>query len=248
MNVTAATPVEIDTVLADIYTRRGVARAALEGAKRGIYRALGNRITGSRQRVTVTDADVQTFRARVADDDRFVYREGHYLRAFDQAAETLQLLTAEEEPLQAEHSRRPWSRFFLVVGGHIHSSLHCSTCNRNGKATAFAWLPDLSGLTEEEAVAAQGAILCTTCYPSAPLAWTNFYDQEAERKAALYCSGSGTSDWKDGKVRNGFYSGNGGYCSRCGGWAGTTSRYSSTIRKHKPAQPVQTDSDTEETR
>lgn len=233
MNITTATPTEIDSALSEIYTRRGAALAALDAAKRGIYRALGNRLTG-RQRAIVTDADVQTLRARIADDERFGYRDGHWLRAFDQATEQLQLLGAEAKPLDAEFARRPWSRFFLVVGGHIHSSMNCSTCNRSGKATAFAWLPEISGLTEEEAVAAHGAILCTTCYPSAPLAWTDFYEQEAERKAALYCSGSGTTDWKDGQVRNGFYSGNGGYCSHCDGWAGTTSRYSRTIRKHKP--------------
>lgn len=235
MIITAATPVEIDTILADIYSRRGAALASLEGAKRGILRALGHRLTGTRRRVILADDELQLFRARVADDERFAYRERHNLEAYDQATETLQLLAAEEEPLHDEHGRRPWSRFFLVTGGHIHSSMYCSTCNRNGKATAFSWLPDLSGLTEEEAVAAHGAILCTTCYPSAPLAWTDFYEQEAERKAATYCAGSGTSDWKDGKVRNGFYSGNGGYCAHCGGWAGTTSRYSSTIRKHKPS-------------
>lgn len=35
----------------------------------------------------------------------------------------------------------------------------CSTHNYNGKATALSWFPDLSRPTEEEAVAAHGAIL-----------------------------------------------------------------------------------------
>lgn len=235
MIITATTPVEIDTILADIYSRRGAALAALEGAKRGISRGLGRRITGTQRRVILTDDDLQTFRARVADDAQFAYRESHYLQAYDKTAASLQQLSVEEKPLHDEYTRRPWSRFFLVSGGHIHSSMSCSTCNRNGKATVFSWLPDLSGLTEEEAVAAHGAILCTACYPLAPLAWTDFYDKEAERKAATYCAGSGTTEWKDGKVRNGFISGNGGYCGHCGGWAGTTSRYSRTIRKHKPS-------------
>lgn len=235
MDITTATPTEIDTVLADIYSRRGSALAALDGAKRGIYRALGNRITGSRQRVNVTPADVQSFREQIAADANFSYRHGHYLRAFDQATETLELLAVEEAPLSDEYTRRRWSRFFLVQGGHIHSSMYCSTCNRNGKATPFVWLPELSGQTEAEAVAAHGAVLCTVCYPTAPLAWTDFYERDGERKAAEYCSGSGTTDWKDGTVRTGYYSGNGGYCAHCGGWAGTTSRTSKTIRKHKPA-------------
>lgn len=235
MITTTATPTEIDAVLAEIYASRAVSLAALERAERGILRALGRRSSDPRHRTPISDVDLQAFRSHVATDERFAYREGHYLRSYDQLSNTLQLLATEEKPLRDEHARRPWSRFFLVSGGHIHSSMDCSTCNRNGKATAFSWLPELSGLTEEEAVAAHGAILCTTCYPTAPLAWTNFYEQEVARKAANYCTGSGTTDWKDGQVRNGFYSGNGGHCGHCGGWAGTTSRYSRTIRKHKPA-------------
>lgn len=236
MDITTATPTEIDTVLADIYSRRGAAYMLLESAKRGIYRGLGNRITGTRRAIILTKEDVETYRARVAEDKYLDSRQGNPLQSFDKANADLEALKAEEAPLNAEYLRRPWSRFFIVQGGHIHSSMHCSTCNKNGKATQFGWLPELSGQTEAEAVAANGALLCTTCWPTAPTAWTNFYDQEAARKAAEYCSGSGTKDWKDGKVRTGFYSGNGGYCSHCGGWAGTTSKTNSAIRKHKPAK------------
>lgn len=236
MDITTATPTEIDTLLADLYSRDNAARAVLDRSRREIYRALGNRITNIRVRIVLSDEDLEGFRTRIAEDKNFGYRHGHALKSFDQATETIAALALEEAPLHAEYSRRPWSRFFIVPGGHIHSSMHCSTCNRNGKATQFGWLPDLSGQTEEEAVAAHGAKLCTTCYPLAPVAWTNFYEEEAARKAAEYCSGSGTSGWKDGTVRTGYYSGNGGTCSHCGGWAGTTSRYSKTIRKHKPAK------------
>lgn len=235
MNITTATPTEIDTALADIYTRRGAAHVALEGARRGIYRVLGNRVTGTRQRINLTAEDLATFRTRIAEDKHFAYRNDHFLTAFDKATATLEALKVEEAPLNAEYARRPWSRFFIVQGGHIHSSMNCSTCNKNGKATQFGWLPELSGQTEAEAVAAHGALLCSSCFPSAPVEWTNFYEKEAERKAAEYCTGSGTRDWKDGKVRTGFMSGNGGYCSHCGGWAGTTSKTNTAIRKHKPA-------------
>lgn len=234
MDITTATPTEIDTELADLYRRDGVARAALDRSRRDLYRALGNRVTGSRASFTLTAEDVAGLRARVESDPMFRY--GSVLESFDKATAALAEIAAEEAPLHAEYARRPWSRFFLVQGGHIHSSMHCSTCNRNGKLTAFIWLPELSGQTEAEAVAAQGAVLCTTCYPSAPLSWTDFYEREAERKAAEYCPGSGTTDWKDGNVRTGYYSGNGGYCAHCGGWAGTTSRSSKTMRKHKPAK------------
>jgi hypothetical protein len=77
-----------------------------------------------------------------------------------------------------------WSRFYLVTNtnGHIHSSLSCSTCFHD---TNFAWLTHLSGLDEAGAVQAEGEVLCTICYPSAPVAWTNGIsrrDKEAKAK------------------------------------------------------------------
>lgn len=65
-----------------------------------------------------------------------------------------------------------WSRFFLVtnVGGHIHRDMNCSTCF---PTTQYGWLTELSGLTEAAAVAEYGEILCSICFPSAPVEWTN---------------------------------------------------------------------------
>jgi hypothetical protein len=61
-----------------------------------------------------------------------------------------------------------WSRFFVVTSssGHIHSSMHCSTCYHT---TTYGWLPELSGKTEAEAVEAHGPALCSVCFPSAPV-------------------------------------------------------------------------------
>jgi predicted RNA-binding Zn-ribbon protein involved in translation (DUF1610 family) len=84
-----------------------------------------------------------------------------------------------------------WSRFYLVSGGHIHSSMDCSTCNNGKSATNFIWLPQLSGLTEKEAVESEGAILCTVCFPSAPVEWTNAYDLAHLVKLAKRCEGGG---------------------------------------------------------
>ena len=65
-----------------------------------------------------------------------------------------------------------WVRFWLVLNtnGHIHRGTNCSTCF---PTTEFDLLPELSGLTEAEAVDAHGAILCTVCFPTAPVEWTN---------------------------------------------------------------------------
>lgn len=71
-------------------------------------------------------------------------------------------------PLDDEYRRRPWSRFFLVTNGngHVHSSMSCSTCY---PTTTYAWLPELSGKSESEAVEEWGERMCTTCFPSAPV-------------------------------------------------------------------------------
>jgi hypothetical protein len=61
-----------------------------------------------------------------------------------------------------------WSRFFLVTSssGHIHSSMHCSTCR---DTTTYGWMPELSGKTEAEAVARLGPALCSVCFATAPV-------------------------------------------------------------------------------
>jgi hypothetical protein len=79
-----------------------------------------------------------------------------------------------------------WSRFFLVTSssGHIHSSMHCSTCR---PTTRYGWLPALSGKTEAEAVKDCGPTLCSVCFPSAPTEWTTgkkITAAQAARKAA----------------------------------------------------------------
>ncbi len=79
-------------------------------------------------------------------------------------------------PLEAIYRAEQWSRFFIVQNnnGHIHSSMECSTCNRQtSERTRFGWLPNLSGLNEADAVEAHGMILCSVCFPSAPVEWTN---------------------------------------------------------------------------
>lgn len=91
---------------------------------------------------------------------------------------------AEFDKVNAQYEG--WSRFFLVLNnnGHIHRSMSCTTCF---VTTEYGWLPELSGLTEAEAVEAYGEILCSVCYPTAPVAWTNGTSKaskEAKQKRA----------------------------------------------------------------
>jgi hypothetical protein len=145
-----------------------------------------------------------------------------------------QILTGFRDAQRAvEEEYGGWSRFFLVTSsahGHVHSSMGCSSCNRR---TGFAWLPDLSGLDEEAAVEAHGAILCTVCYPSAPLHWTDHYEAEEARKQAEACPGSGSAG-AEGGSRQGYVSGNYHTCTVCGTIVGGAGR---NVRKHKPGSP-----------
>lgn len=104
------------------------------------------------------------------------YKVKHYRRPEDEAE--FDAVIAQNNALEAEYAKlrkiyleHRWSRFYLVAGprGHIHSSMDCHSCYPD---TEFFWLPELSGDTEDEAVAAEGEILCTFCFPSAPVAWT----------------------------------------------------------------------------
>ena len=113
-----------------------------------------------------------------------------------------------------------WSRFFLVQ--HIHSNQYCSSFR---PTTRVGWLPEVSGLTEAEAVAEYGAILCTICFPSAPVEWTQGKQDDS-------CPGSGKSiDWSL-EHRVGFYSGNWATCSVCEKGVGIRSG-AYNVPKHK---------------
>lgn len=129
---------------------------------------------------------------------------------------------AARRVLRAEERKfTGWSRFFLVQGGHLHSSMDCSTCNNGKQDTQFCWYPELAGLTERDAVDAVGAVLCTVCFPTAPVEFTNQYDLEKLAKAARRCEGSGQyAKWVEGTDgRRGRYS---HHCPVCGEWATIT--------------------------
>lgn len=122
----------------------------------------------------------------------------YYLDKRSEAETALAAAKDAAAPLEAVYEAERWNRFFLVTNadGHIHSSLRCSTCH---PTTSFVWLPELSGLTEADAVAAYGPKLCSVCFPTAPVEWTLGNAEEKAAKKAAACSGSGAyvteSDW-----------------------------------------------------
>lgn len=210
MDLTTATPVQIDTALAEIYTRYYAVLDQIDRTNRYIAdmeQGLAKLAEGNLSYSSYTQESLNDLLSTLTDQER-------------NAREVI----SEAKPYEAEFSSRPWTRFFLVNnnGGHIHSSMSCSTCY---PTTRFGWLPEISGLTEAEAVAAHGAILCTVCYPTAPSEYTDRHDDSV-------CPGSGQYFNRDLPHRGPhFYSGNWATCESCGDTV--TMVKSGKIRKHK---------------
>lgn len=118
-----------------------------------------------------------------------------------------------------------WTRFYLVQ--HIHSSQHCSSFRDN---TQIGWLPNLSGQTEAEAVAEHGAILCTKCFPSAPVEMT---DGRGVPVTDGTCPGSGQRFDPEQPNTAHYHFGPMATCPSCGELVGLKSRGSNMVRKHK---------------
>jgi len=90
----------------------------------------------------------------------------------DEAAAKVTAIRQQIAPLDALYAEHQWSRFFIVTSssGHIHSTMHCHSCNRGRNFTTFALMPSLSGSTTDAAVARLGSALCSHCFPTAPAA------------------------------------------------------------------------------
>jgi hypothetical protein len=72
------------------------------------------------------------------------------------------------EALHAEYARRPWNRYFLVDGGHLHYDASNYRCSRTPSTSNYL-IAELSGLTSDEAIEIAGERVCTTCFPQAPV-------------------------------------------------------------------------------
>jgi hypothetical protein len=231
--------VEIDTKLAELYGRNAAVsqrmasnRSSLAGhaGVKGTYETRKRREFYIDGKYATTEALAGMVETKLAAGEIAGYNRGYAERALEERKTLLAEraeIEAEAKPLNDEFDAAPWLRFFLVQnhGGHIHSSTGCSTCRMT---TVFGWLPDLSGLTEKDAVDAHGAILCTVCFPSAPVEWTMGITKEDPDS----CTGSGTHDYDQATYRRVGYNGQGrAKCGHCGEWVTVTTNYK--VRKHK---------------
>lgn len=196
MNLTTATPVEIDTELYRLDGEAAKAERSLHLALVLIHRAVGDD-TGYRKPDYALTHEQAIEQAKVK-----AGTEGDFLRAAEKALESLKKATAEVEavaaqqrPLNAEYARRPWTRAYLALvngnGGHVHSSTDCSTCNNGKYRTQFARQAQYSGADEATIIADAGYRACTVCYKDAPVEATPeshptkiFSQDEIDRQAA----------------------------------------------------------------
>src|SRR5690625_1822535 len=197
MNLSEQAPTQIDAALADLYRQINRLRARRDSTYAHVAHEIGRYVYGRGFRDTTTPNEVretltewdETPSSNLPPYATAILRYwDRYISECDQVDAAVEA----QQPYDEEYRNRGrWSRFFLTqaTNGHIHSSMDCSTCNNGTAPTHVASLPELSGQTEQEAVTAQGALLCTTCYPNAPAEWTNNYEQQTEAKKAAQCPG-----------------------------------------------------------
>lgn len=228
MNLTIATPLEIDTKLAEIHNRRQTIQNRISRAISDAHKAIGdtqNRWAKGQPWTMNHRVALETCRAKAATAEAKKpwdsYHPAEVIAAYDAAVADLAALDTEDTELDAEYRRRPWPRFFLVTSsaGHIHKDMSCSTCR---PSTTFGWLPELSGKDEAAAVASEGTILCSVCFPSAPVAWTLGRQPEGRcpgggQRPAGEINRRGRSSWAK--------------CSGCG--SNQTVTQAGVIRQHK---------------
>jgi hypothetical protein len=163
--VAEMTPVEIDTVLAELWAKADAAWAKAAACRAAIER----------------NEDPTRLRWKWAPEKlaRMI--------AKDKKAEAEAREAAEAAvPYETEYvDRGRWKRYFLVVSsdGHVHRERNCVTCFPR---TEYAWIVELADCDEEAMVLKYGEMACTICFPNAPAmkGWGSSYKarEKADRK------------------------------------------------------------------
>ncbi|MCX4799639.1 cytochrome c3 family protein [Streptomyces sp. NBC_01242] len=179
-------PVEIDTVLAEMWAQQQGLEMQIAGRTKLINERsekIEKIMKGLKVEGIHTPADgIQLYRRMIMANE-----ERDYHRA------ELAELEAKSLPYENEYVRRGgWNRVFLANShdGHAHNGTECSSCHNGEFRTQFTWLVRYSGLPETEIVADAGYRACTTCYPSAPVGDENtiptqmFTEDEIEAQKA----------------------------------------------------------------
>lgn len=138
MDITTATPAEIDTRIAAIAVRL----AEIEmGFKRADY--ILTSLYVSREEIAKAEAQVKALNAEQTE------------------------LLDELAPLNEAYRAQRWTRYYLVLNnnGHVHTSTECETCFAD---TSFGWLTQFSGTEHDEMGKLSGMDACARCFPNLP--------------------------------------------------------------------------------
>jgi hypothetical protein len=192
------TPVEIDTILIARYARRADLVREIGNLGQRLLGCYGRTVTvrtrdsrgftslgfvfvhpkspvgfevSSLEGVTLLTVD-EVLQAYDNEGPYSLRDEGGTVSRYREVLSLIEDHNAEIQEIGREwEARGCWSRYWLVTSsdGHIHSSRHCSSCNKGKQATGFALVPYLSDKTAADAVSDLGPALCTVCFPSAPV-------------------------------------------------------------------------------
>jgi hypothetical protein len=154
MNLTTATPVEIDTDLAGAYGR--IADIQAKSAR------LGQRIR------LIDEVEPGSYASKLPEYSPAA--RAKLVEEIECNRDAIDVINAEDVyPREAEYYRRGrWTRYYLVdnAGGHVHPDQSCSTCF---PTTKYAWLVEQSGMSAEDLVKMAGEDACTVCFDWAPV-------------------------------------------------------------------------------
>jgi hypothetical protein len=172
LELTTATPAEIDAVLAELWYRTDTVKGHLASSRK--YQA-----QDQKQRDQQAAAGHETTRL-----DRELAERDERIATYEADIAELQ---AQALPYETEYARRGgWQRYFIVKNGngHIHRGMHCTTCY---PTTMYGWLVELADCDEEAMVLQYGEKACTVCFPNAPTlpAWGEAIRRTAAEKEAL---------------------------------------------------------------
>lgn len=168
------------------------------------------------------------------------YSAPEYRKRSDEYAAEAAKLEKQALPLEAEYDRRPWARYIVVSGGHLHMrSCHTITPGR----TMVGLIAEASGMDADQVVDTYQYTACTHCFPDAPVAPTLTPEQEG------FCPMSGKNvrtapelAEQLEQLRRRYPDGWHNYAvarsikCNCGGYPSLTK--ADNVRKHKPGTPA----------
>jgi hypothetical protein len=158
----AKSPQAFDTQLAALYLELAKAQRNRQVTEDNVHKVAGDRkgYEGKRLVWGRTYAEVATTAKAEGYED--------VLSAVAKAIQEVAKIQVRIQDMDEVYQAHRWLRYILCLSnnGHVHNEVGCSTLYFD---TPVEWRPDLSGLDFDGAVAILGPVLCSVCYPSAPV-------------------------------------------------------------------------------